>query len=316
MSKDEQKQHGSEPKSSDIEITIRSPKDDIVVPESSASSSADDSQPKTYPWPQTVPRTAGGNASYKPSKVFRSLLSGIRKFRPQYEWIPFYKDETGINSIANQPALMSTLNAIFYDQLSSDFSVAQRMLLEESDVVIVCYDPELGTILSYGSTRYSIRGTIETVKEQVSHAGHMIVAVGHEKKQLAPLTAVLMNVYGHTMADLFRTEIIILRTNNRYVERLFGRVPPVYRSDRLSENETDYDRQAIVAAMKWTNKHVFHSAEDLKMGETIRIRHRFPENATIDGVAADEIIYIARMSSIGYYLARIFKSVVQRNRQR
>jgi len=291
----------------DVDIAVLSERDEIVVQESGVA--------KRYPWPQDVIRTSYGDPNYKPSRVFRSLLATIRRFRPQYQWIPFYKDESGANSIRLQTALMDSLNSLFYDQLSSDFSVVQRTLLEESDVVIVCYDPEVDTILSYGSTRFSLRGSIEGIKEQVSHAGHMIVAVGHEKKQLAPLTAVLMNIYGHTAADLFRDEVIVLRTNNRYVERLFGRVPPVYRSDRLLENETDYQKKTIVAAMKWTNLNVFHADEDLKMGQPISIKHRFPEHATIDGVGTDEIIYIARMSSIGYYLLRILKSVVQRNKR-
>lgn len=302
-----------EPNSDLAELnSARDSKPEILVPEPTDIVVGE----RAYPWPENTPRFAQGNLNSKPNLAFSLWLNLLRRLTPAYEWIPFYKDNTGANSLGSFDSLFETINTLFQHQLQANFSYAQKALLDEADVVLVCYDPDKDTILSYGSTRFSERGSIPGIKQQVNHAGHMIVAVGNERKQLAPLTAVTMALYGHTFLDLFREEIVILRTNNRYIERLFGRVQPVYRSDHLNENESDERLKCVISAMKWTDKHVFHSETELKVGSPVKISHRFLDEVTIDGVKGDEIIYLARMSSIGFYLLRIALSVFRRKRRR
>lgn len=270
----------------------------------------------SYPWPENIERRSHGLKNAKPSRVFQFCLAIIRRAKPNFEWIPIYKDESGFNAIAKLPALSQVLNSLFKDQLQAEHTESQRSLLHEADVVLICYDPKNDSILSYGSNKFSEKGSIPNVLYQVIHMGHMIVAVGHEKEQLTPLTGVTMGLYGHSFLDLFRTEIVVIRSNNRYVERIISRVPTIYRSDKLSDNEADARIREVVKAIKWTDKHVFHSKEDLTIGKPSKISHRFPQDVTIDGLKTDEIVYLARISSIGLYALRIMKSAFKRKSRR
>jgi len=265
---------------------------------------------KRYPWPPDVELGCHGIPNSKPNSAYKFSLKVISRVRPDLSFITLYKDETGRNAIERLPSLFNILNQLFRDQLSSDFSEVQASLLYEADVVLICYDPIADTILSYGSTLFSKRGTVPGVPYQVAHAGHMIVAKGHERKQLAPLHGVTMALYGHTFRDLFRTEILVMRTNNRYMEGLFGVVPTLYRSDHLKEDESDQKLNYVIEAIKWTDKNVFHSDHDLILGAPITVTHRFDERVTIDGLKTNEIIYLARISSIGIFLLRVFYGTV------
>lgn len=259
-----------------------------------------------YPWPSDIEIGCYGIPNAKPNAAYELSVRMISKFKPHLRFITVYKDESGRNAIERLPSLFTTLNQLFKDQLESDFSDAQASLLYEADVVLICYDPHANSILSYGSTLFSRKDTIPGIPFQVAHAGHMIVAKGHEKKQLAPLHGVTMALYGHTFRDLFRTEILVMRTNNRYMQGLFGVVPTLYRSDQLNEVEADQKLQYVVDAIKWTDKNIFHSDSDLIMGAPIKVNHRFDETVTIEGLKEDEIVYLARISSIGIFLLRVF----------
>ena len=200
----------------------------------------------TYPWPKDIEQRCHGVANTKPNAIYELSIKIIARLKPNYRFISLYKDESGMNAIATLPSLLESLNSLFKDQLKSDFSDSQTALLHEADVVLICYDPEEDTILSYGSTRFSRRGDVPGIPYQVCHAGHMVVARGHERKQLAPLHGFSMGLYGHSIADIFRTEILVMRTNNRFMEGLFGVVPTLYRSDRLSDNESDLKLRYVV----------------------------------------------------------------------
>lgn len=294
-----------------IEVGERLEEDLIVVGELEQEQSF-----PSYRWPTNVEQRAHGIQSAKPSLVFQFCLAVIKRAKPDFVWIPLFKDESGLNAIAALPDLLEVLNSIFKDQLQAEHTASQRSLLFEADVVLVCYDPKSDSIVSYGSTKFSEKGAIPNVLYQVIHLGHMIVAVGHEKKQLTPLTGVTIGLYGHSVTDLFRTEIVVIRSNNRYVEQIISRVPTIYRSDRLSDNEAEPRLQEVVKAIQWTDKHVFHSKEKLTIGQPSKISHRFPNDVTIDGLKNDEIIYLARISSIGLYALRIMKSAFKRKSRR
>ena len=259
----------------------------------------------TYPWPKDIEQRSYGIANAKPNAIYELSIKIIARVKPNYHFISLYKDESGMNAIATLPSLLASLNSLFKDQLKSNFSDSQTALLHEADVVLICYDPKADTILSYGSTRFSRKGDVPGVPYQVCHAGHMIVARGHERKQLAPLHGFSMGLYGHSFVDIFRTEIMVMRTNNRFMEGLFGVVPTLYRSDRMHDNESDSKLRFVIDAIKYTDKHVFHSETDLILGRPMKVDHRFSEKVTIEGLDIDEIIYLARISSIGIFLLRM-----------
>ena len=219
-----QTSYGASPKTAE-RAAVGETFDEIVIREPS---------PPSYPWPDDVPLTSHGDPNIRPSLVYRFAMANVQRSQPNHRWISFFKDTPTNNSLLRFPSLIKVLNRLFQDQLQSPYSEAQLALLAEADVVIVCYDPKRNSILSYGSTRFSNKGTIPAVNHQVAHAGHMIVARGNEKKQLAPTTAITMALYGHRFHNLFMTEIIVLRTNNKYIERLMRRAEPIYRSDRIT----------------------------------------------------------------------------------
>lgn len=266
----------------------------------------------SYPWPENTPKEIHGNIRAKPHRIFLTCLKLIRRAKPDLVWIPFFKDTSDLNAISSRPELLNTLNQIFKDQLASDYNDSQRSLLHQADVILVCYDPSADTIVSYGSSMFCKKGSIPDLRYQVIHLGHMIVARGHEKKRLTPLTGVTMGLYGHSVLDLFRTEIVVLRSNNRYVAKIINEVPPIYRSDKLSENEKSPRLREVVKAIKWVDRNVFHSLEALEIGKPSRITHKFPDEVTIDGLENDEIVYLARISSIGLYALRIMQSAFKR----
>lgn len=135
----------------------------------------------------------------------------------------------------------------------------------------------------------------------------MIVAPGNERRRLAPYTALALALHGHRITDLFRREILLLRTNNKYIERLMRRMEPVYRSDQISLEDTCSEVVEIAKAMAWTNENLFCASTPLEFGKPIPINHRFAPEITIDGVGSDEIIYLARISSLGRFLYALTK---------
>ena len=278
----------------------------IVVPESPG-------EPGVYPWPPSISRQAHGNPELHPNRIFNLALSWVRLKRPEFEWIPLFRNSHGsTNSIAKLNPILVSLEELFEDLMQSKYTESQLRVLVNADCVIVCYDPLKESIAAYGSAFVTKSGSVEGVDSAITHGGHMLVAEGYEKKQIAPLTAIAMGLYGHSFADLFRQEIIVLRTNNRYIEKWLRRVEPVYRSDYL-DDETEGERaQQIREAIRYTDQVIFRSDEPMQFGKPIKIAHRFPKHATIDGLGQDEIIYIARMSSIGYFFWRMMRSISNR----
>ena len=67
---------------------------------------------------------------------------------------------------------------------------------------MIAVDPETNGVLSYGSASFTPRHRIPDVGCGVTVGGHMIVAPGHERRALTPLTGVCVGVYGHRLVDL------------------------------------------------------------------------------------------------------------------
>lgn len=265
------------------------------------------SEVSAYPWPNGVERTAHGETGSNNQGLFGLAMYGLKKARPDFEWIPLFKDaRTGQNAICRLPDLMAVFEQMFLDQLKSKFSVAQRSLLHEADCILAGFHRASRSIASYGSVRFSMRGSIPGVQSHVTHGGVFVVDAEHQAKQITPMTASVLSLYGHSFRSLFRNEIIVVRINNKYVERILRRAEPVYRSDQIVAAKTPEERLAMTV-MAWTHEHVFHMGEQpLTFGKPIPIEHWFEPNVRMEGLRGHEIVYAVRMSSLAYFLFKVF----------
>ncbi len=275
-------------------IVVPEPVDEILVPE------------PIVLWPADVTRTAQRDISSRPNKLFRAALIVLQRAFSEYEWIPLFKDrETKHNSITRLPSLLRSLEQLFERELLSPFNEAQLLLLKEADCILIGYDKHKEAIISYSSVRHSNSEEIPELDCQITNAGHLIIAAGHEKKAIGPSTASVIALYGHRVVENFKPDIVVVRSSNKYVERLMKRAPPTFRSDKLTAQTSSTEAQVAMRAIKWTHRNVFHYDEDVILGKPMKISHRFPESALMDDLAVDEIVYLARKSSMALFIYKV-----------
>ena len=141
----------------------------------------------------------------------------------------------------------------------------------------------------------------------------MIVAPGFERRALTPLTGVCVGVYGHRFIDLVQQEVIVFRTNNRFIERHLSQGATLYRSDRLPESPRSSQEARLQRAIEYANDHVFGVDEAVPFGRPIEVSHRFDENAVMDGLNQSQICYIARFATAAVFFRR-WQSAIRRKR--
>lgn len=276
---------------------------DFVVPE------------RHYPWPEDIPKTKIGDFS-SGATLLKLTTRLISKLYPDSIWIPIVKSRSElVNPITNLPSLLAQLESLFIDELHSPYSDSQRALLQEADCILVGVSRDDDTIMAYCSARYAPSNTVPGVKCQLTAGGHLVVASGHTDNDLGPFLASAASLYGYSVASFFTKSIVVLRSNNKYVERIFRRAEPVYRSDTLTGNEVDATLKQVVAAIRWVHESVFHLSGKL-FGRPMKIEHRFDEQLTMEGLNGDQIVYLARTSSMFYFLTRVFIRVAKRKQRR
>lgn len=276
---------------------------DFVIPE------------RVYPWPEDIPKAKIGNFS-KRAALLKLTTRLISNLYPDSIWIPIVKSPSELlNPITRLPSLIAQLESLFIDELHSEYSDSQRALLEEADCILIGVSRKTDTIMAYCSARYAPSNTVPGVKCQVTAGGHLVVASGHTDNDLGPFLASAASLYGYSLASFFTQSIVVLRSNNKYIERIFRRAEPVYRSDTLTGNEVDASLKQIVAAIRWVHESVFHLSGKV-FGQPMKIDHRFDEELTMPGLNGDQIVYLARTSSMFYFLTRVFLKVAKRKRRR
>lgn len=240
-------------------------------------------------------------------RLLSLALAGVKHLRPEYGWLPLFRDpRTGQNIVKNMPRLFLALNQLWSRELSTPFSITQEHLVLESDCILIAFDLDTNAVLAFGTSRYSPRGEIPGVPYQTTHGGLCVVAKEHQSRKITPLIASIVSLYGHTVSSVFKQEVIVVRSNNRFVEKILRRAEPVYRSDEISEFGNDTER-IIAIAMRWTHEHVFHQVEgSLSFSDRQIITHRVPESARSAGLEENESIYFSRVSSLIEFLFRVF----------
>ncbi|NKC01778.1 MAG: hypothetical protein GKR90_25215 [Pseudomonadales bacterium] len=266
---------------------------------------------RLYLWPSHLPKSRIGDFSGH-SKLLRITTRLIQKLYPSSTWIPIVKTAPQAkNPIAEISELVEPLERLFRDELKSSYSDSQRKLLEEADCVLIGVDRTTNSIMAYCSTRYAPKGSVPGVSCQITAGGHLVVSSAYHANDLGPFLASAASLYGYSLPSFFRNSIVVLRSNNKYIERVFRRAEPIYRSDSLTGLEKSAPVDEIVAAIDWVHHHVFHLTEDL-FGHPLRIDHRFERDLTLEGLKENEIVYLARTSSMFYFLAKVFLRIFRR----
>ena len=135
--------------------------------------------------------------------------------------------------------------------------------------------------------------------------GIMVISKDFQSKHLAPLLAFTVAAYGHSTLSIFQREFIVVRSNNRYIERILRKAEPVFRSDELLKTKSEEQIQAK-RAIEWTHLNIFHlPSNSLYFDRPLKIEHSFKPHETMDGLAPDEIVYLARCSSLVYFFYRV-----------
>jgi hypothetical protein len=272
-------------------------------------------QERLYLWPSTIPQKRIGDFSGR-SKLLKITTRLIQKLYPSSTWIPIVKsDSQSKNPISEISELLDPLERLFRDELQASYSSAQKKLLEEADCVLIGVDRESSSIMAYCSARYAPRGSVPGVSCQITAGGHLVVSSTHHANGLGPFLASAASLQGYSFLSFFRNSIVILRSNNKYIEKVFRRAEPIYRSDSLTGLEKTAPVDEIVAAIDWVHRSVFHLTEDL-FGHPLTIDHRFEKKLTIEGLKENEIVYLARTSSMFYFLAKVFVRIFRRKRAR
>ena len=275
---------------------------DFVIPE------------RLYPWPPEISKSRVGDFSRR-ATLLKMTTQLISKLYPDSVWIPIVKSRSDtLNPIERFPRLVAQLESLFIDELHASYTESQRSLLEEADCIIIGVSRETDSIMAYCSARYTPSKTVPGVPCQITAGGHLVVASGHKDNNLGPFLASAASLYGYSFTSFFTKSIVVLRSNNKYIEKIFRRAEPVYRSDKLSGNEEDTTLRQIVAAIKWVHKSVFHLSGSL-FGQPLRINHRFDDNLTMTELKGDEIVYLARASSMFYFLTKVFFRVARRKKR-
>ena len=276
---------------------------DIVVPE------------PNYQWPSAIPKEKIGDFSRR-STLLKTSIKAIEKLYPAFDWIPVVKSKNQVrNPIADLPEIVAPLEALFCDELQAEYSDAQRALLNEADCVLIGVNRQTNSIMAYCSARYAAKNTVKDVSSQITAGGHLVVASEHHDNDLGPFLASAASIYGYSLFSFFAQSIVVLRSNNRYIEKVLRRAEPIYRSDCLNGDETEHPLDQIRAAIKWVHEDVFHLT-GTPFGAPLAIDHRFDQGITMDGLRENQIIYLARRSSMFYFLYRVFLKVAQRKIKR
>ncbi len=238
--------------------------------------------------------------------LFHFSLKLLRNRFPEFEWISFEKSEQGVNLVTEDAATYLEMESLWQKELKSRFTSVQHRVMEESDCVVVSRDRETGAIVAFGTSRISQIGTIEGVRCRVTHGGLFVVDSQFQRKGITPFVASVATLYLHTLRTIFQNEIVVVRSNNRFVERILRRAEPVYRSDMLPSMTSDVERQ-IVEAIKWTHERVFHqSGGVIRYVDKQHISHKVAAEARTFGLEQDEAVYFSRASSLASFLYRVF----------
>lgn len=268
-------------------------------------------------WPDGLEMKSYGSESLHSNALFKLALGWLRTQRPSYEWIPIFRDnDSNRNALARLPELLKQLNKLFKSELAADFSEAQISLLSEAHCVLIGYDKSSKSIVSFGSVRFSERGSLSShgIDCRVIHAGLLIVAKSHAKAKLGTMMPTVIASYGHSFLSIFRREIIVLRINNKYLEAIMHRGGTVYRYDKLITPQDSKSKMAQ-AAMEWTHHNVFHlSHVPLEPGKPIPIQHRFTSDVTMENLKENEITYVSRMSSLVKFIVLVFMKSGRRSK--
>ena len=276
---------------------------DIVVPE------------RNYQWPSDIPKKKIGDFSSR-STLLRSSVKAIEKLYPAFDWIPVVKSRNQpTNPVADLPQIIAPLEALFCDELQAEYSNAQRALLNEADCVLIGVDRATNSIMAYCSARYAPKKTVKDVACQITAGGHLVVASEHHDNDLGPFLASAASIYGYSLLSFFTQSIVVLRSNNRYIEKVLRRAEPIYRSDHLTGSEMTHPHDQIRSAIKWVHEDVFHLSGS-PFNAPLEIDHRFDQGITMEGLRENQIVYLARRSSMFYFLFRVFLKVAQRKIKR
>jgi hypothetical protein len=256
-------------------------------------------------WPSQVAQIPHGDRESKPYRLFAIALQALKRKTQALDWIPFFLNSSGINSIASFPQITAELENLFQYELSARFSETHFRLLNEADCIIIGVDKASQAICGYTTMRYASRGSVPDCDASLTSAGMMVISQAYQSKKLAPLMAFTVASYGHSLRSIVQPEMIVVRSNNKYIERILRKAEPVFRSDRLNDTLTAEAREAR-AAIAWTHENVFHLPEEtLQYDEPMKIDHFFKPHETMEGLEPDQIVYLARCSSLAYFFYRV-----------
>ena len=260
-------------------------------------------------WPETVPLDVSGKP-HAPHLLFDLALSSLARFKSQFEWVTLFKQPgSGLNQICETPELLSALNTLFKQELSADLSVTQRSVFYEADCILIGREKTTKKVVAFGSSRYSPRGDLKNlgIEPRVTNAGIFVVAPEHARAKLGIMIPSVVALYGHTPLTIFQEEYTVIRINNKHLERVMLRGGRIFRFDRINPNECDEYEANALRVMEWTHNDVFHlKNQPLNPGCGVKVSHRFPDSVTMIGLEADEVTYVARISSIVRFVFLVF----------
>ena len=259
----------------------------------------EDSLEASFAWPRGVSLDFVRPRPSLPSRVFGVALAVLRVFRRECTWITFFKEGQGSNSLASFPSVVEALEGLFRVELGSSFSDAQRALLLEADIVLVGVDRQTQLVVSYVSVSLTEAGHIASCRLPGLFGGHCLVASRHQQRMLGVLSIACACIYGQSLRSLFREMVMVTRTNNRHLYRVFSKAGHLYRSDELNEIPLSDSQAQARAAIQHMHDRVFRLNEaPLRFDRALQVEHSFDPRHTIPGLGEHEIVYLCLITSM------------------
>lgn len=247
--------------------------------------------------------------------LFRTLLAAVRSQTPGIEWRAYYRGSDGINELTKLPEMMTLLEELFRQELSSSYSAGQRHLIEAADVAVVALESATGRVLCYTTGSYLPPGAVEGCSYPVLFGGHCVVASDYHGKRLGTFASVCVCVFGRSPLRLFEKILMVGRTGNPAFYRYFSSFGRCYRSDEMATAAPTREVESARTIMRFVHDEYFLLSDfPLPEDRPLPISHRF-SGETIPGVKPNEILYLCSVSTLAKFL-RTIAAGLRRSRRR